>query len=180
MKDDFSPESKGFVENSYLAGLTPTEFFFHAMGGREGLIDTAIKTASTGYIQRRLVKAMESAVVRYDGTVRTSNNNIIQFRYGEDGLAGEHVEFQSLSSMRPNNKTFDRKFRFDYTNDKRLRRHLSEDIVKEIQSNDDMHEQFDQEFDVLTNDRKLLRSVNFQGPLIGRYIVKCFLDFSER
>ena len=46
MKDDFSPESKGFVENSYLAGLTPTEFFFHAMGGREGLIDTAIKTAS--------------------------------------------------------------------------------------------------------------------------------------
>ena len=56
MKDDFSPESKGFVENSYLAGLTPTEFFFHAMGGREGLIDTAIKTASTGYIQRRLVK----------------------------------------------------------------------------------------------------------------------------
>ena len=65
MKDDFSPESKGFVENSYLAGLTPTEFFFHAMGGREGLIDTAIKTASTGYIQRRLVKAMESAYVRY-------------------------------------------------------------------------------------------------------------------
>ena len=64
MKDDFSPESKGFVENSYLAGLTPTEFFFHAMGGREGLIDTAIKTASTGYIQRRLVKAMESAYVR--------------------------------------------------------------------------------------------------------------------
>ena len=65
MKDDFSPESKGFVENSYLAGLTPTEFFFHAMGGREGLIDTAIKTASTGYIQRRLVK------VRYHWTVRS-------------------------------------------------------------------------------------------------------------
>ena len=78
MKDDYSPESKGFVENSYLAGLTPTEFFFHAMGGREGLIDTAVKTAETGYIQRRLVKAMESASVRYDGTIRISNNNIIQ------------------------------------------------------------------------------------------------------
>ena len=52
MKDDYSPESKGFVENSYLAGLTPTEFFFHAMGGREGLIDTAVKTTETGYIQR--------------------------------------------------------------------------------------------------------------------------------
>lgn len=48
IKDDYGPESRGFVENSYLAGLTPTEFFFHAMGGREGLIDTAVKTAETG------------------------------------------------------------------------------------------------------------------------------------
>ena len=136
MKDDFSPESKGFVENSYLAGLTPTEFFFHAMGGREGLIDTAIKTASTGYIQRRLVKAMESAYVRlllnqhlvpsysyfrYDATVRTSNDNIIQFRYGEDGLAGEHVEFQTLASIRLSDRHFDAKFKFDYTNERVLR-----------------------------------------------------------
>jgi len=60
-KDDFSPESRGFVENSYLRRLTPQEFFFHAMAGREGLIDTAVKTAETGYIQRRLVKALEDA-----------------------------------------------------------------------------------------------------------------------
>ena len=58
-KDDYSPESRGFVENSYLRGLTPTEFFFHAMAGREGLIDTAVKTAETGYIKRRIVKALE-------------------------------------------------------------------------------------------------------------------------
>jgi DNA-directed RNA polymerase II subunit RPB1 len=50
--------------------LNPTEFYFHAMGGREGLVDTAVKTAETGYIQRRLVKAMESVMVHYDGTVR--------------------------------------------------------------------------------------------------------------
>ena len=48
IKDDYGPESRGFVENSYLAGLTPNEFFFHAMGGREGLIDTAVKTSETG------------------------------------------------------------------------------------------------------------------------------------
>lgn len=65
IKDDFGPESRGFVENSYLAGLTPSEFFFHAMGGREGLIDTAVKTAETGYIQRRLIKAMESVSTFY-------------------------------------------------------------------------------------------------------------------
>lgn len=63
-KDDYGPEARGFVQNSYLRGLTPQEFFFHAMGGREGLIDTAVKTSSTGYIQRRLVKAMEDLVIR--------------------------------------------------------------------------------------------------------------------
>ncbi|CAD6260248.1 unnamed protein product [Miscanthus lutarioriparius] len=68
MKDDYGPKSHGFVENSYLQGLTPQEFFFHAMGGREGLIDTAVKTSETGYIQQRLVKAMEDIMVKYDGT----------------------------------------------------------------------------------------------------------------
>ena len=76
---------------------------------------------------------MESAVIRYDGTVRTSNNNIIQFRYGEDGLAGEYVEFQSLASMRASHKGFDRRFRFDYTNEKRLRRFLHDDAVRTVQ-----------------------------------------------
>ena len=73
-KDDFTPESRGFVENSYLRGLTAHEFFFHAMAGREGLIDTAVKTAETGYIQRRLVKALEDVTICYDGTVRNSTN----------------------------------------------------------------------------------------------------------
>lgn len=76
-KGDYGPESKGFVENSYLTGLTPSEFYFHAMGGREGLIDTAVKTANTGYISRRLIKALEDVMVKYDGTVRTSKEVII-------------------------------------------------------------------------------------------------------
>ena len=91
-KDDYSAESKGFVGNSYLTGLTPSEFYFHAMGGREGLIDTAVKTADTGYISRRLMKALEDVMVKYDGTVRTSREVLIQFLYGEDGMAGEHFE----------------------------------------------------------------------------------------
>ena len=62
------------MKNCYLTGLTPQEFFFHAMGGREGLIDTAVKTAETGYIQRRLIKALEDVMVKYDGTVRTSKD----------------------------------------------------------------------------------------------------------
>lgn len=65
------PAAKGFVKNSFYTGLTGPEFFFHTMGGREGLIDTAVKTADTGYMQRRLMKALEDLAVNYDYTVRT-------------------------------------------------------------------------------------------------------------
>ncbi|XP_015756612.1 PREDICTED: DNA-directed RNA polymerase II subunit RPB1-like [Acropora digitifera] len=128
IKDDYGPESRGFVENSYLAGLTPTEFYFHAMGGREGLIDTAVKTSETGYIQRRLIKAMEGLMVAYDGTIRNSNNQLIQLRYGEDGMDGAAVEFQNMPSIKPNNVAFEKKFHFDCTSERRLRRHLQEKI----------------------------------------------------
>ncbi|KIH46284.1 DNA-directed RNA polymerase subunit A' domain protein [Ancylostoma duodenale] len=81
-----TPDAKGFVENSFFSGLTPTEFFFHTMAGREGLVDTAVKTAETGYLQRRLVKCLEDLHVSYDGTVRSSVGDVIQFAFGEDGL----------------------------------------------------------------------------------------------
>jgi DNA-directed RNA polymerase II subunit RPB1 len=90
-KYDDGPEARGFVESSFISGLSPQEVFFHAMGGREGLIDTAVKTAETGYVQRQLVKAMEDAVIQYDGTVRDANMNIIQFHYGEDGLSATKI-----------------------------------------------------------------------------------------
>ena len=76
-KDDYGPSSRGFVLNSYLTGLTPSEYFFHAMGGREGIIDTAVKTSETGYVQRKLIKALEDVMVKYDATVRDSSGNII-------------------------------------------------------------------------------------------------------
>jgi DNA-directed RNA polymerase III subunit RPC1 len=80
------PAAKGFVQNSFFSGLTATEFFFHTMGGREGLVDTAVKTAETGYMQRRLMKALEDLVLKYDNTVRSSDETIIQFTYGDDGM----------------------------------------------------------------------------------------------
>jgi hypothetical protein len=80
------PAAKGFVQNSFYTGLTATEFFFHTMGGREGLVDTAVKTAETGYMQRRLMKSLEDLCVHYDSSVRTSEQTIVQFTYGDDGL----------------------------------------------------------------------------------------------
>lgn len=85
-------ESRGFVESSFINGVRPAEFFFHAMGGREGLIDTAVKTSDSGYIQRRLVKTMEDIHIAYDGTVRNVNGAIVQFHYGGDGIDTTCVE----------------------------------------------------------------------------------------
>jgi len=89
-----SPEARGFVESSFIQGLTPTELYFHAMGGRTGLIDTAVKTSTTGYIQRRLIKGLEDLRVHYDMTVRNNKNKIVQFAYGDDNIDPTKVENQ--------------------------------------------------------------------------------------
>ncbi len=83
---DPAPRARGFVYNCYRDGLDPIEFFFHSMGGREGLVDTAVRTQQSGYMQRRLINALEHLRVEYDGTVRNSSGNIVQFKYGEDGV----------------------------------------------------------------------------------------------
>jgi DNA-directed RNA polymerase subunit A' len=90
--NDLSPKSRGFVSSSYRNGLKPEEFFFHAMGGREGLVDTAVRTSTSGYMQRRLVNALQDMVVENDGTVRNSDKNVIQFRFGDDGIDAMHTD----------------------------------------------------------------------------------------
>lgn len=105
-------ESRGFVANSYGTGLTAQEYFFHAMGGREGLVDTAVKTASTGYIQRRLVKAEEGLQVRYDHTVRNTKDQIVQFSYGGDCFDAVFVEKQVLRTFGMSNTAVARAYVF--------------------------------------------------------------------
>jgi len=95
-KFDDSPGARGFIENSYISGLTAPELFFHAMGGRIGLIDTAVKTSQTGYIQRRLIKGLEDLKVEYDMTVRNNKGKIIQFAYGDDHYDTTKVENQII------------------------------------------------------------------------------------
>lgn len=91
-KDDDGAEARGFIPRSFKIGLTPQHYFYHAMAGRIGLIDTAVKTSETGYIQRRLIKSMEDISVKHDHTVRDSSQNILQFQYGEDGYDACRLE----------------------------------------------------------------------------------------
>jgi DNA-directed RNA polymerase subunit A' len=83
---DLGAEARGFVLSPFRKGLTPTEFFFHSMGGRESLVNTAIRTARSGYMQRRLINALQDMVAKEDSTVTDSRNIIVQFTYGGDGV----------------------------------------------------------------------------------------------
>ncbi|CAM0876906.1 unnamed protein product [Alopecurus aequalis] len=83
---DTSSRAGGYVSDRFLTGLRPQEYYFHCMAGRNGLIDTAVKTSRSGYLQRCLVKSLESLFVSYDHTVRNVDGSIIQFCYGEDGV----------------------------------------------------------------------------------------------
>ena len=96
-KYDDTPYARGFVENSYISGLSAPELFFHAMGGRVGLIDTACKTSQTGYIQRRVIKGLEDIKIEYDMTVRNNKNKIIEFKYGDDNFDPIKVESQTVT-----------------------------------------------------------------------------------
>jgi len=81
-----SARAGGFVQDRFLTGVKPQEYYFHCMAGREGLVDTAVKTSRSGYLQRCLVKHLEELKIQYDMTVRDSASNVVQFLYGEDGL----------------------------------------------------------------------------------------------
>ncbi len=85
-RGELGAEARGFVKSSYKDGLNPVEYFFHSMGGREGLVDTAVRTSRSGYMQRRLINALEDLMVYADESVRNPADTIIQFKYGEDGV----------------------------------------------------------------------------------------------
>lgn len=95
-RGDFSDKARGFISSSYLTGLSPAECFFHAKAGREGLCDTALRTAESGYMQRRCIKSMEDIKVEFDGTVRDSDGRVLQFAYGEDNMDAIRLERLAL------------------------------------------------------------------------------------
>ncbi|OLQ10166.1 DNA-directed RNA polymerase II subunit rpb1 [Symbiodinium microadriaticum] len=148
-KDDYGAEARGFVENSYLAGLTPQEVWMHAMGGREGVIDTACKTSETGYIQRRLVKSMETLKVAYDGTARNACNDIIQFLYGEDGMDGLWIEDQTLEIMTYDNRKLENTFQHKYTDADYGLGWLPTRVLEQIKVNSDYQQLLDAEWERL-------------------------------
>ena len=159
-KYDDSPEGRGFIENSFIGGLTPQEFFFHAMAGREGLIDTAVKTSETGYIQRKLIKAMEDLKVDQDLKVTNSYGKVIQFRYGDDGYNFNNIESQSLDLLSHTFEELEEKHRFESQENWEL--FLDENTQKELEKEKDSQEKLDSLYQEMVEMVHLLRGEIFQ------------------
>jgi DNA-directed RNA polymerase II subunit RPB1 len=160
-KYDDGPEARGFVENSFISGLTPQEVFFHAMGGREGLIDTAVKTSETGYIQRRLVKAMEDCKIYYDQTVRNATGAIVQFLYGEDGMDGTKIEKQSIPTIDMNQIQLDAMYHLRPEDNLSL--YLTPEALREMEADATWAGRATQHFEDIMDDRRFLIEKVFHG-----------------
>ena len=146
---------KGFVSHSFIEGLDPQEFFFHAMGGREGLIDTAVRTAESGYIQRRLMKALEDMKVHYDYTVRSANGDIYQFLYGDDGINGAGLlEKQSIGFLFMPYDKLNEKYRLSQFEKWEL--YMKEPAVKRMTKTPNWKERLDNHFKKLNQRREYL------------------------
>jgi len=154
-KDNLTPEARGFIESSYEKGLTPTEYAFHTMAGRIGVISTSIKTAETGYLQRRLTKILEDAKVCYDGTVRTANDMVIEHTYGQDGFDGSKIEPTRFDYLDMHHSEFQRVYQF--MPDDNLKALLSPEAYNEMINIPDWEDILQHEFTQISNDRDLLK-----------------------
>ena len=158
-KYDDSSEARGFVENSFISGQTPQEYFFHAMGGREGLIDTAVKTSATGYIQRKLMKSMEDLKVDYDFSVRNNSGCIIQFVYGIDGMDACSVESQSLTIMNMDTEKLISIFLYEKKTE--WKKILTKETISKMKKTKSFHKTLEDSFmDILTHKETIFNQSN--------------------
>ena len=156
-KDDISPVAHGYVRNSFSSGLTPTEYYFHAGSGREGVINKTIKTADTGYVQRKFIKALEDLHCCEDGTIRNANDIIIQYCFGVDGCDPVYHELQDIPYVNWNTAHLFMECGYDELNEINILR-----SVTNIQSKDNtsLRNLLDNEYLQIENIYKYVKSIN--------------------
>lgn len=155
-KWDIGLASRGFVFSSYMNGMTPQEFFFTSMNSRSDAINSNIKTAETGYIQRRLVKSMEDLKVEYDGTVRDAAGNIVQVSYGTDGYDSIKLEHVPFGLIKKNNSEMENSYKWN--NDDISEVLFTEEAYENYMKNKDENEsEIKKEWEHISKDRDDLR-----------------------
>lgn len=178
-KADDGMDARGFVSHSYIEGLSPTELFFHAMGGRIGLIDTAVKTSQTGYIQRRIIKALEDLMVQYDGTVRGAKKTIIQFVYGDDGIDPIKVENQTYPVLEMSIEGIYAHFNMPAGTLNTYSKYFNPSIDKDNQTTHSKYGEMCKKYtDLLINTREIIIKNVFKGTVTGTPTVQSPIAFS--
>ena len=175
-RNDIGPDAKGFCRNSYVEGLSPSEMFFHSMGGRTGTIDTAIRTADSGYTSRKFIKAAEDLMVNYDLTIRNSTGNIVQFAYGDDNF--DPIKLEKVSKIdifEYDLKQMEEKYKFEEINDREyFELFMTKDAVDEMMSNKDYKNVLIGEYDEMCENQREMRYNYFKNAEaigdIGTYI----------
>ena len=162
-KNDYGAVSRGFIVNNFFNGLDPHELFFHQMGGRVGVIDTAIKTAESGYMQRRLIKALEDLSVKYGGTVRNGVNNIVQFAYGDDGIDPCKLNKQELKLIEYSNEEMAKKYLITEESMTLLKNIMTAEAYKEMTSHKDYIINLKGDYDKIMGIRDTARNSYFKN-----------------
>ncbi|XP_024224109.1 DNA-directed RNA polymerase I subunit RPA1 isoform X1 [Bombus impatiens] len=155
---DPTPRAGGFIDGRFMTGIKPQEFFFHCMAGREGLIDTAVKTSRSGYLQRCLIKHLEGLSINYDSTVRDSDGSMVQIYYGEDGLdipGSQFLRKEQLSFLIDNKNAI-----------------LNEEIVKNLKMDSDTDK-------ILKVVRKIKKWESKNGSALQKRRISPFTRFSR-
>ena len=164
-KNDIGASAKGFCRNSYIQGLNPSEMFFHAMGGRTGSIDTAIQTAESGYISRKLIKAAEDVMVNYDFSVRNASGNILQFAYGDDNMDPtklEHIGKIELYEL--NNEELEKKYKFEIVDERSYYENfMLPDAIDRMMETNEYISILNYEYEEMVDYREQLRTVFFKN-----------------
>ena len=170
-KDDYGAISRGFIVNNFFNGLDPHEVFFHQMGGRVGVIDTAIKTAESGYMQRRLIKALEDLSVKYGGTVRNGVNNIVQFAYGDDGIDPCKLNKQELKLIEYSNEEMSKKYLITEESMTLLKNIMTADAYKEMTSQKDYINHLRTDYELVMEIRDTARKSYFKNMSVMNAVV---------
>lgn len=170
-KDDYGAISRGFIVNNFFNGLDPHEVFFHQMGGRVGVIDTAIKTAESGYMQRRLIKALEDLSVKYGGTVRNGVNNIVQFAYGDDGIDPCKLNKQELKLIEYSNDEMTKKYLITEESMTLLKNIMTADSYKEMTSHKDYINHLRDDYNKVLEIRDTARKSYFKNMSVMNAVV---------
>jgi len=145
--------TRGFVRSSLSKGLHPFEFFFHAGGGREGLIEQALQTGQTGYIQRQMVKTLEDMTIKWSHTVNDAQNNIVQFSYGDDNATGESIQEINIRNIFCSYDQLDLKYNLlSNASKEHLKISIEPQIIKQIPQDTKLFEKYFEQFIEMRNE----------------------------